>query len=199
MNVALRFEDNPRVEFGEGEFDPNLRNGENGIGDKDFVCPHVAAAGVDDGVDAILLEHDVALDGRRRLIFAGLDDRVIARGARTEDFEDDDGVINDSGGSVDRGAHDHAVGIADVAFRDLEFEIAAVEAARTAAKARPEGVGQIGLNVGVPDGSAGHCDGTDTVEFIAQGLPFLPIEEFGEHHRSWHDRFIESNIITNWR
>ena len=116
------------------------------------------------------------------LIFAGFDDPVVARGAWTEDFENDNGVINDGRGSVDWGAYDHAVGVADVVLRDLKFEVAAIEAARTPSEARPERSGQVGLNVSVPGRSACHGDGADAVEFVAQGLPFLPLEEFGERH-----------------
>ena len=30
--------------------------------------------------------------------------------------------------------------------------------------------------------STRHGDGADAIEFVAQGLPFLPLEEFGERH-----------------
>jgi hypothetical protein len=140
-------------------------------------------AGVDGRADAVLFEHDIALNGRGGLILAGLDDPVVAGGARTEDFEDDDRVINDSRVSVDGGAHDHSVGIADVAFRDLKFEIASVELARLSAEAACQGKSQISLDGRVTECAAGHGDGADAVEFVAQGLPFLPFEELGERHR----------------
>ena len=34
--------------------------------------------------------------------------------------------------------------------------------------------------------SAGHGGGFDAIEFVAQFLPFLPFEEFGERHRLPH-------------
>ena len=97
--------------------------------------PCFAGAGIDDRVDAVLFEHDVALDGWGRLIFSGFDDPIVMRGAWTEDFEDHNGLIDDGRSSVDWGAHDHAVGIADVALRDLKFEVAAEELTRLAAEA----------------------------------------------------------------
>ena len=76
--VLLRFEDDALVELGERQRDSDLRQGENGVGDQDFVRPGIAGAGVDGGADAVLFEHDVTLDGRRRLILAGFDDPVVA-------------------------------------------------------------------------------------------------------------------------
>ena len=63
IGVLLGFEDNAFVEFGEGKFDPDLGEGENGVCDQDFVRPRLARAGVDCRADAILFEHDIALDG----------------------------------------------------------------------------------------------------------------------------------------
>ena len=63
IGVLLRLEDDPLVEFGKGELDVDLRQGENGVGDQDFVRPCLAGAGVDGGADAVLFEHDVALHG----------------------------------------------------------------------------------------------------------------------------------------
>src|SRR5271166_1120893 len=180
--VLLSFEDDALVELGERQRHSDLRQGENGVGDQDFVRPGIAGAGVDGGADGVLFEHDVALDGRSGLILAGLDDPVVARGAWAEHFEDDDGIVNDGGGSVDRGADDHAVGIADVALRDLKFEVAAVEAARLAAKSSTHGDREVSLDVCVTGCSTRHGDGADAVEFVAHGLPFLPFEEFGEGH-----------------
>ncbi len=42
IGVLIGFEDNAFVEFGEGKFDPDLGEGENGVGDQDFVCPRLA-------------------------------------------------------------------------------------------------------------------------------------------------------------
>ena len=36
IGVLLGFEDNAFVEFGEGKFDPDLGEGENGVGDQGF-------------------------------------------------------------------------------------------------------------------------------------------------------------------
>ena len=69
-----------------------------------------------------------------------------------------------------------------MALRDLEFEVAAVELARLAAEASADGDSEISLDVCVADAAADHRDGADAVEFVAQGLPFLPLEEFGERH-----------------
>ena len=145
-------------------------------------CVHASPARVDRAARGVLFEHDVALDGRSGLILAGFYDPVIARSAWTEHFDDDDGVLNDSGGSVDRGADDHAVGITDVAIRDLKFEVAAEELAGRAKEAARQGEGEISLDDGVAKCPAGHGDGSDAVKFVAQGLPFLPFEEFGKRH-----------------
>ena len=42
VEILLRLKDNAFVEFGEGKFDPDLGEGENGVGDQDFVCPRLA-------------------------------------------------------------------------------------------------------------------------------------------------------------
>ena len=115
IELVLPLEVDPFVELGKGELDRDLWQGENGIGDQNFVDPYFAGAGIDDSVDAVLFEHNVAPDGWGGLIFSGFDDPVAMRGAWTEDFEDDNGLIDDGRGSVDWGAHNHAVGIADVA------------------------------------------------------------------------------------
>ena len=108
--VLLRSEDDALVELGERQRHSDLRKGENGVGDQDFVRPGIAGAGVDGGADGVLFEHDVAMDGWSGLILAGFDDPVVARSAWAQHFEDDDGIENDGGGPVDRGTDDDASG-----------------------------------------------------------------------------------------
>ena len=162
------------------------------------MCPCLAGTGVDSGAHAILLEHDVALYGWSCLILAGFDNSVLARGARAQHFEDNDRIKNDGGGPVDRGADDHAVRISDVALSDLELEVAAIITAWLPSQARPERSGHIRLNVGMPSRSAGHGDGTDAIELVAQRLPFLPFEELGERHGSQLGEAHERVFITDW-
>jgi hypothetical protein len=42
VGVLLRLKHNAVVELGERQFDADLREGENGVGDQDFVCPRLA-------------------------------------------------------------------------------------------------------------------------------------------------------------
>ncbi len=42
IGVLIGFEENALVELGEWQFDADLRQGENGVGDQDFVCPRLA-------------------------------------------------------------------------------------------------------------------------------------------------------------
>jgi hypothetical protein len=42
IRLVLRLEDDPFVEFRKGELDLDLRQGENRVGDQDFVCPRLA-------------------------------------------------------------------------------------------------------------------------------------------------------------
>src|SRR5271166_366966 len=118
------------------------------------------------------------------LILASLDDPVVARCAWTEHFKDDDGVVNDRRGPIDGGAQYHAVRIADVALRNLKFEVAPVEATSLAPETPAKGGREISLDGRVAIRPAGYGDGADSVEFVTQGLPFLPFEEFGERHGS---------------
>ena len=54
-------------------------------------------------VDAVLFEHDVALNGRGGLIFARLDDAIVAAVVLgTQHVEDDDGIADDLGAAIDR-------------------------------------------------------------------------------------------------
>ena len=146
-------------------------------------CVHaVARASVYGGADAVLLQHDVALDGGGGLVFEGFDDPVVTRRAWTEHFEDDDGITNDGRGSPDRRTDDHAVGITDVALSNLKFEVAAKKLARAAPEAARQGKSQVALDTRVSHAAAGHRNRADAVEFVAQRLPFLPFEELGERH-----------------
>ena len=58
------------------------------------MCRTVAGAGVDRGADAILLQHHVALHGRRGLVFPRLTILSTAAVAGL-DLEDDDRIEND--------------------------------------------------------------------------------------------------------
>ena len=117
-----------------------------------------------------------------RLILASFDDPVVARCAWAQHFEDDDGAVNDARGSIDGGTHDHAVGVADLTVRNLKLEVASIEATRLASEARAERRGEVGLDVCVTGRPADHRHGADAIEFVAQRLPLLPLEEFGERH-----------------
>ena len=44
IRLVLRLEDDPFVEFRKGELNLDLRQGENGVGDQDFVRPCIARA-----------------------------------------------------------------------------------------------------------------------------------------------------------
>ena len=52
------------------------------VGDENFEGPRGARADVDGGAHTILLQHDITLYRRRRLILARLDDAVVGRRAR---------------------------------------------------------------------------------------------------------------------
>ena len=92
---------------------------------------------MDGRADTILLEHDVKLDGRRRLILAGLDDAVHVAGAGAQHLEDDHGIMYDLGGSIDARAHDQAVRVTNVVVSDADLEIASVKSAGLALEPSP--------------------------------------------------------------
>ena len=117
-----------------GSFDPDLGEGENGVGDQDFVRPCLPGAGVDDRVDAVLFEHDVPLNGGATLIFASLHEPVSVGRARAQHLEDDYGGINNGLAAGQRRANNNAVGVAGVVLFGLDFEIAAEELARLTAE-----------------------------------------------------------------
>ena len=50
IGLVLRLEDDPFVEFCKGELNLDFRQGENGVGDQDFVRPCIARAGEDESV-----------------------------------------------------------------------------------------------------------------------------------------------------
>ena len=62
----------------------------------------------------------------------------------------------------------------------LDLEIAAEELTWLTAEPDTKGDSEIPLDLSVPDAAADHRHGADAIEFVAQGLPFLPLEEFGE-------------------
>ena len=90
------------------------------------------------------------------------------------------------GGSIDVGAHDHSVWIADMVLGDLDLEVAAEELAWLSAQAASERHRKIPLDCRMASGAAGHGDGLDAVKFVAQFLPLFPREEFGKRHRLPH-------------
>jgi hypothetical protein len=64
-NLLFRREDEAFIEFGKRKRDAELGKGEGRIRDQDFVSPALADARVDRRADAVLLQHDVALQRRR--------------------------------------------------------------------------------------------------------------------------------------
>ena len=64
------------VEFGERNREADLRHREGVVVLQDEDAPSVLGADMDGCADPVLLEHDIALDRGRRLIFARLDDAV---------------------------------------------------------------------------------------------------------------------------
>ncbi len=66
---------------------------------------------------------------------------------------------------------------------DLNLEVAAKELAGFAAKAPADGYRKVSLNCCVGKRPTGPRNGCDPVELVAQRLPLLPREEFGERHR----------------
>src|ERR1700677_3169671 len=104
-------------------------------------------------------------------------------GARAQHLEDHDGIADDLEGRIKTGADHHSVRIATAVFRGLDLEVAAEELAWLSAQPASERQRKIALNGGVGEASASHCDGLGAVEFVAQFLPLLPCEEFGERHR----------------
>ena len=134
----------------------------------------------------VLLEHDVTLDGRRRLVLAGLDDAVLGGGAGAQHLEDDHGVRNRGGVRRDGGTNDHSVRIAGAILSDQNFEVASMKFARLAAQAASDRDREVALDIGVGRRSSGHGGGFDAIEFVAQFLPLLPFEEFGERHGLAH-------------
>jgi len=69
-----------------------------------------------------------------------------------------------------------------MAVRGLDLQMASVEIAGSAAKTAADRDREIGLNLRVRGCPAGHRHRSDAIEFVSQGLPFLPAEEFGERH-----------------
>ena len=57
-----------------------------------------------------------------------------------------------------------------------------MEATSLATETPAKGGCEISLDGRVAIRPARHGDGADAIEFVAQGLPFLPLEEFGERH-----------------
>ena len=96
---------------------------------QDEDAPPVLGADMDGRADTLLLEHDVTLDGRRRLVLAGLDDAVLGGGAGAQHLKDDHGIMNDLGGWIDARAHDHAVRVTNVVVSDADLEVASVKVA----------------------------------------------------------------------
>jgi hypothetical protein len=137
--------------------------------------PYGAGTGADGSADAILLEHDMALDGRSRLVFPHPDEANDPRGARTDDFKDDDRLVDDRCGAVKGGTKDHAVGIAAMARGDPKLEVTAEEPARLAAERRPVKAkarfSWITAWANVPPVIA-----TGPTSFLAQALRILPSE-----------------------
>jgi hypothetical protein len=87
---------------------------------------------------------------------------------------------------------DVQVGIANVLVDRADLEVASVKPAQLASEAVSQRGRDIRLNVGVGARAARHRDRSDAVEFVAQGLPFLPCKEFSEGHgftqREVHER-----------
>jgi hypothetical protein len=132
----------------------------------------------------------MALDGRSRLVFPHPDEANDPRGARTDDFKDDDRLVDDRCGAVKGGTKDHAVGIAAMARGDPKLEVTAEEPARLAAERRPVKAKArfrwITAWANVPPVIA-----TGPTSFLAQALRILPSEEFSERrgftNRLYHD------------
>ncbi len=165
------------VEFGERNLDPDFGHGQDRVIEDHVAAPLNAGAGEDRSRDSILLKDDIALDGESGPVLLVFDDAVGAGRAFAEHFENDDGIADKSARISNSGADDKAVGIADVAG-GFDLEVTAVVFARFAAQPSAERGGYIGLDIGVSGRSAGHGDRLEAVEFIAQRLLFLPIEEF---------------------
>ena len=108
------------VEFGERNREANLRHLEGVVILEDKGAPSVLGADEDGRADTLLLEHDVSLDGGRRLVLAGLDDAVLGGGARAQHLEDHHGVSNGGGGWGNGRTNDHPVGIAAAIYRRPE-------------------------------------------------------------------------------
>jgi hypothetical protein len=79
----------------------------------------------------------------------------------------------------------------------LKLEVAAEELGRRAAETAGQGEGEVPLNRCVCERPTGHRDGTDPVEFVAQGLPILPFEEFSERHGFTDGEVHHRESITN--
>src|ERR1700677_970207 len=179
---GMVFEGRAFVEFGERNREADLRHLEAVVILEDKGTPSVLDADEDGRAYALLLEHDVSLDGGRRLVLAGLDDAVLGGGARTQHLKDDNGVIDHFGGSIDGGAHHHSVWIADMVVGDLDLEIAPIKLTGLTSQPAAKSYGEIPLDYRMASGAAGHRDGLEAIEFVAQFLPLLPWEEFGERH-----------------
>jgi len=108
--------------------------------------------------------------------------RSLAAVPALRTLEDDDGIGDHRAGVFAACAGHETVRIANVIVRGLNLEAAAQELAGLAAKAAGQGEGEIALDPGVGERPAGHGGGADAVELVAQGLPFLALEEFGERH-----------------
>src|SRR6516165_2786093 len=102
-------------------------------------CVHASPARVDDSVDAVLFEHEVALHGGHAMILAGLHEPVGVCRAWAKDLEDDNGSINDGFAAGQRRADDDAIGVAGVVLFGLDLEIAAEELTRLTAEAGSKG------------------------------------------------------------
>ena len=94
--------------------------------------------------------------------------------------------MNDIGGWIDGRAHHHSVRVTNVIVSDADLEIASVKAAGLAPKPSHKSDCQVSLNCGMTSRAAGHGHRFDAIEFVAQFLPLLPFEEFGERHGLAH-------------
>src|SRR5271168_4867240 len=81
---GMVFEGQAFVEFGERNREADLRHLEAVVVLEDNGSPSVLDAEEDSRAYSLLLEHDVSVDGGRRLILASLDDAVLGGGSRTQ-------------------------------------------------------------------------------------------------------------------
>src|SRR5208337_4695316 len=92
--------------------------------------------------------------------------------------------------------NDHSVGVTAAVVGDQNFEVAAIKFTRHAAHTVSKRSDEVGLNIGVGRRSACHGGGFNTIEFVAQFLPLLPFEEFGERHRFPHGEVHAGHCST---